>query len=41
MIKISEIFSVQDIIPSAGQGIIALQCRKDDNNIIYIKKNKS
>ncbi len=28
---ISEIFSVQDLIPSAGQGIISLQCREDDN----------
>jgi len=36
--KISEIFSVQDIIPSAGQGIIALQCRQNDNNIISILK---
>ena len=36
--KISEIFSVQDIIPSAGQGIIALQCRQNDKNIISILK---
>jgi len=36
--KIAEIFSVQDIIPSAGQGIIALQCRQNDNNIISILK---
>ena len=34
--KITEIFSTQEIIPSAGQGIIALQCRKDDNEIISI-----
>ena len=34
--KITEIFSTQKIIPSAGQGIIALQCRKDDNEIISI-----
>jgi hydroxymethylbilane synthase len=33
---ISEIFSVQDLIPSAGQGIISLQCRKDDDDIIPI-----
>ena len=31
--KISEIFSVVDIIPSVGQGIICLQCREDDREI--------
>ena len=36
--QISEIFSVEDIIPSAGQGIIALQCRKNDSEIISILK---
>jgi len=36
---ISEIFSVDKIIPSAGQGIIALQCRnKDDDTISILKK---
>ncbi len=34
--KISEIFSVEEIIPSAGQGIIAMQCRENDNEIISI-----
>ena len=34
--KISEIFSTQEIIPSAGQGIISLQCRDDDKDIISI-----
>jgi hydroxymethylbilane synthase len=34
--KITEIFSTQEIIPSAGQGIISLQCRNDDKNIISI-----
>ena len=33
---ISEVFSVEDIIPSAGQGIISLQCREDDYKIISI-----
>ena len=28
---ISEIFSIDEIIPSAGQGVIALQSKKDDN----------
>jgi len=36
--KISEIFSVQDIIPSAGQGIIALQSREDDDYINTVLK---
>ena len=34
--KISEIFSVKDLIPSAGQGIISLQCREDDNVTVSI-----
>jgi len=36
--QISEIFSVEDLIPSAGQGIISLQCREDDNETISILK---
>ena len=35
---VSEIFSVRDIIPSVGQGIIALQCREDDDKITSILK---
>jgi len=34
--NISQIFSTSEIIPSAGQGVIALQCRKNDDNIIKI-----
>jgi len=34
--EISEIFSAEEIIPSAGQGIIALQCREDDEEIISV-----
>ena len=34
--KITEIFSTQEIIPSAGQGIISLQCRNDNEDIISI-----
>ena len=30
---ISEIFSIDEIIPSAGQGVIALQCKSDDKDI--------
>ena len=37
--EISEIFSPEKIIPSAGQGIIALQCREQDKKIISILKN--
>ena len=34
--EIAEIFSVEDLIPSAGQGIISIQCREDDNEILSI-----
>jgi hydroxymethylbilane synthase len=34
--KVSEIFSTKEIIPSAGQGVIALQCRNNDDEIISI-----
>jgi len=34
--NISQIFSSSEIIPSAGQGIIALQCRKNDDAIIKL-----
>ncbi len=36
--EISEIFSPEKVIPSAGQGIIALQCREDDLQINSILK---
>ena len=36
--EISEIFPTGEIIPSAGQGIIALQCREDDQEIISLLK---
>jgi len=36
--EISEIFTTEEIIPSAGQGIIALQCREDDDKIFSILK---
>ena len=36
--EISEVFSTEEIIPSAGQGIIALQCRVDDMEIISLLK---
>ena len=36
LLKISEIFSTEEIIPSAGQGVIALQCRENDDETIFI-----
>ena len=33
---ISEEFSTDKIIPSAGQGIVSIQCRKDDDDIINL-----
>jgi len=34
--KISQIFLTSEIIPSAGQGVIALQCRKNDQELIEV-----
>ena len=34
--KITEVFSTKEIIPSVGQGIVTLQCRNNDNEIISI-----
>ena len=36
--EIAEIFSPEQVIPSAGQGIIALQCREGDEEIISVLK---
>ena len=36
--EISEIFSAEEIIPSVGQGIIALQCRDEDKDTVSILK---
>ena len=36
--EISQKFTTKEIIPSAGQGIIALQCREDDQEIISLLK---
>ena len=35
---ITQEFSIEEIIPSAGQGVIAVQCRKNDKNIREILK---
>ena len=34
--NISQIFSIGEIIPSVGQGVVALQCRKNDSSIIKL-----
>ena len=34
--KITQTFSTSEIIPSAGQGVVALQCRNDDQRTIEI-----
>jgi len=36
--EISEIFKVNEIIPSAGQGIIAIQCRENDKEMNTLLK---
>ena len=36
--EITEIFKIEEIIPSVGQGIIALQCREDDKETISLLK---
>ena len=36
--KISQTFSTSEIIPSAGQGVVALQCREDDQKLIKVLK---
>ena len=37
--KISQEFSIDELIPCAGQGIIAIQCREDDNEIKQLLEN--
>ena len=37
--NISQIFSTKEIIPSVGQGVVALQCRKNDIEIIKLLNN--
>ena len=34
--KISQTFSTSEIIPSAGQGVVALQCRENDQELIKL-----
>ena len=34
--RISQIFHTNEIIPSAGQGVVALQCREEDKEIINL-----
>ncbi len=37
--KISQEFTIDELIPCAGQGIIAIQCRQDDNEIRKLLEN--
>ena len=37
--EVSQIYSIKELIPSAMKGIIALQCREKDDEIISILKN--
>ena len=37
--NISQIFSISEIIPSAGQGVIALQCRENDDTTKELLNN--
>ena len=34
--NISQLFSVSEVVPSAGQGVVALQCRKTDSDLINL-----
>ena len=34
--NVSQFFSVSEIVPSAGQGVVALQCRKEDSDLINL-----
>ena len=34
--NLSQVFSTREIIPSVGQGVVALQCRKNDSEIIKL-----
>ncbi len=36
--EITQEFSIKDLVPSAGQGTIAIQCRNDDADIIELLK---
>ena len=37
--KISLSFKIEEVLPAAGQGIIAVQCNKNDNTIINFLRN--
>ena len=37
--RISQEFTIDELIPCAGQGIIAIQCRQDDNEIRKLLEN--
>jgi len=37
--NVSQVFTIKEIIPSVGQGVIALQCRKNDSKTIKLLDN--
>tara|TARA_B100000780_G_scaffold270179_1_gene229682 strand:- start:343 stop:1275 length:933 start_codon:yes stop_codon:yes gene_type:complete len=39
--KIKQFFNVKEILPAVGQGVIAVQCRRNDNDIKNILQNIS
>ena len=36
--EVKEVFTTKQILPALGQGVIALQCKKDDNKTLNILK---
>ena len=37
--EIKEVFSIEEMLPAIGQGVIALQCKKDDQKTLNILKD--
>ena len=37
--EVKEVFTVEQMLPAIGQGVIALQCKKDDQKTLNILKN--
>jgi len=37
--QVKEVFTIEQMLPAIGQGVIALQCKKDDQKILNILKN--
>ena len=37
--QVKEVFTIEQMLPAIGQGVIALQCKKDDKKILNILKS--